>query len=53
MSIRVHSILKHMLEDALDAMKFVEEVGTVEDFSTKEEIGWYERYRSAWLSCNG
>ena len=34
MNIRVRSILEHMLEDALDALKFAEEVGCLEDFST-------------------
>ena len=36
MNIRVRNILEHMLEDALDAMKFVEEVSTVEAFSTNK-----------------
>ena len=33
MNTRVRDILEHMLEDALDAMKFAEEVGDVEAFS--------------------
>ena len=33
MNIRVRSILEHMLDDALDAMKFTEEIGNAEAFS--------------------
>ena len=36
MSIRVRGILEHMLEDALDAQKFVEEIDTVEAFSANK-----------------
>ena len=36
MNTRVRDILEHMLEDALDAMKFAEEVGNVEAFSSNK-----------------
>ena len=36
MSSRIRNILEHMLEDALDAMNFVEKVGTVDDFSVNK-----------------
>jgi uncharacterized protein with HEPN domain len=36
MNLKTKSILEHMLEDALDAMKFANEVGTVEAFSVNK-----------------
>jgi len=36
MSIKIRSILEHMLDDALDAMHFTNEVGTVEAFSANK-----------------
>ena len=36
MNIRVKNILEHILEDALDAQKFVEEIGTPEALSANK-----------------
>ena len=36
MKIRVISLLEHMLEDALDAQKFAEEIGTLEALSVNK-----------------
>ena len=36
MSVKVQSILEHMLEDAADAMKFAEDVGSLEAFSSNK-----------------
>jgi len=34
MSVKVQSILEHMLEDAMDAIKFAKEVGSLDAFSS-------------------
>jgi len=36
MNLKIRSILEHMLENALDAMKFTNDVGTVEAFSVNK-----------------
>jgi len=36
MNVRTQSILEHMLDDASDAMKFAEEVGTADAFSSNK-----------------
>ena len=33
MNVRTRVILEHMLEDALDIIKFVEEIGNIDDFA--------------------
>ena len=34
MNVKVRNILEHMLDDALDAVKFAEEIGSVDSFSS-------------------
>jgi uncharacterized protein with HEPN domain len=36
MNVKIQSILQHMLEDAAEAMKFAEEVGSIEAFSSNK-----------------
>ena len=36
MSVKVQSILEHMLEDAIDAIKFAKEVGSLNAFSSNK-----------------